>query len=467
MDLAHADLRSALGSTPLFEDKSWQLSPDAWPLTRAQVTELEAIGDACIAFHGALEQLYQRSVAGKNLLRNRPLLAPWVADYLDRGKPPELVEHARAKGSRGALPTVLRPDLLLTDEGFVMSELDSVPGGIGLTAFFNRLYASQGNILGGDDAMVTGFHASLAARRSDLRNPLIAIVVSDEAATYRPEMEWLATQLQLRGKRVFCLDTDDIFPLGSALCFDVEGNPEKIDIVYRFFELFDLPNIPTAHYFFESWEAGEVVIAPPMRPFQEEKLALGLFHHHLLRDYWREALGGKVFKLLDRLIPKTWIVDPVELPPGAVLDGPLVGGRPLRDWRDLAGASQKERALILKISGYHETAWGARSVILGSDCSREEWQGGVEIAVGDAPRNLHILQEYRKPRRLRHRLYPAGADAAPEAIEREGRLRLCPYYFVTGETATLSGALATFCPPDKKIIHGMEDAALLPCRVVE
>ena len=30
----------------------------------------------------------------------------------------------------------------------------------------------------------------------------------------------------------------------------------------------------------------------------------------------------------------------------------------------------------------------------------------------------------------------------------------------------LSGALATFCPPDKKIIHGMTDAALLPCRVL-
>jgi hypothetical protein len=43
---------------------------------------------------------------------------------------------------------------------------------------------------------------------------------------------------------------------------------------------------------------------------------------------------------------------------------------------------------------------------------------------------------------------------------------LCPYYFVTGGKATLSGALATFCPPDKKIIHGMQDAALLPSRVV-
>ena len=47
-----------------------------------------------------------------------------------------------------------------------------------------------------------------------------------------------------------------------------------------------------------------------------------------------------------------------------------------------------------------------------------------------------------------------------------GRLRLCPYYCLVGGQVRLSGALATFCPPDKKIIHGMQDAALLPCRVV-
>jgi hypothetical protein len=48
---------------------------------------------------------------------------------------------------------------------------------------------------------------------------------------------------------------------------------------------------------------------------------------------------------------------------------------------------------------------------------------------------------------------------------REGRLRLCPYFFVVDGHTRLGGALATFCPPDKKIIHGMQDAALLPCRV--
>jgi hypothetical protein len=476
--LAYDSIKSALAEQPLFEDKTWQLSPEAWPVTPAQVAELEAIGAACLEFHQALETLYLRSVAGKNLLRNKPLLAPWVADYLDRGKPAALVAHARDSRNRGALPTVLRPDLLLTDDGFVLTELDSVPGGIGLTAFLNRMYSGETPnakpqtpnstaILGADDAMIKNFHASLAVLRPGDRNPLIAIVVSDEAATYRPEMQWLAHQLQLAGKRVFCLRPEDIFPLENALFFDAEGNPEKIDVLYRFFELFDLENIKTQRFIFEAWAAGEVALAPPMRHFQEEKLALALFHHHLLQDYWAEALGTRTVKLLRRLIPPSWIMDPAPLPPGAVLDAPQAAGRQLNDWRDLSNASQKERDLIIKISGYHETAWGARSVILGSDCSREEWQQGVERAIAMAPTNLHVLQAYRKPKRVQHAVFDPPQDGAPAvASMKAGRLRLCPYYFRIEGQARLSGALATFCPPDKKIIHGMQDAALLPSRVV-
>jgi len=259
---------------------------------------------------------------------------------------------------------------------------------------------------------------------------------------------------------VFCMRPEDIFPLGSQLCFDADGNPEKIDIIYRFFELFDLANVRTAKFIFEAWSAGEVAITPPMRPFQEEKLTLALFHHHLLQEFWVEALSGRALKLLRALIPPSWVMDPAPLPPGAVLDAPRAAGRALSDWRELAGATQKERELILKISGYHETAWGARSVILGSDCSREEWQEGINHAVELAPTNLHLLQVYKKPRRVKHRVY--GREAPHAAHDVDGRLRLCPYYFVTGGKVKLSGALATFCPPDKKIIHGMQDAALLP-----
>jgi hypothetical protein len=462
-DLTFDTLKSAFAAQSLFEDKTWRLSPDAWPILPAQAQELEAIGSACLEFHQALETLYLRSVAGKNLLRNRPLTAPWVADYLDRGKPEALVAHARDPRNRGMFPTVIRPDLLMTDDGFVMTELDSVPGGIGLTAFLNRLYRDTEGVIGADDAMIKNFHASLAALRPDVRNPLVALVVSDEAATYRPEMQWIAHQMQVAGQRVFCMRPEDLFPLGGALFFDVEGNPEKIDIIYRFFELFDLASIPTARFIFDAWASGDVAIAPPMRPFQEEKLAFALFHHHLLQGYWEEALGGRSLKLLRSLIPPTWVMDPAPLPPGAVLDGPRMAGRALADWRDLIAATQKERDLIIKISGFHETAWGARSVVLGSDSSREEWQQGVERALELAPRNLHVLQVYRKPRRVGHTLY--RPDPPHEAHEADGRLRLCPYYFMVDGKARLSGALATFCPPDKKIIHGMQDAALLPTRI--
>ena len=164
-DLAYAQVRSALDAQPLFEAKSWRRAPEAWPLTAEEAGKLAEIGDACVEFHQALETLYLRTVAGRNLLRNKPLLAPWVADYLDRGKPPELVAHARAPRTRGALPTVLRPDLLLTEKGFVMTELDSVPGGIGLTAFLNRLYADGGGILGAAELLAKQRAVSMKTRR--------------------------------------------------------------------------------------------------------------------------------------------------------------------------------------------------------------------------------------------------------------------------------------------------------------
>ena len=43
------------------------------------------------------------------------------------------------------------------------------------------------------------------------------------------------------------------------------------------------------------------------------------------------------------------------------------------------------------------------------------------------------------------------------------RVRLTPYYFVLGGSTQLGGVLATLCPQDKKKIHGMVDAIMVPC----
>ena len=183
----------------------------------------------------------------------------------------------------------------------------------------------------------------------------------------------------------------------------------------------------------------------------------------MLTDFWRENLPKSSFRALSKAIPQSWVMDHTPLPPTAVLDGPLVGGKPIREWTDLSQASQKERNLIIKISGFHETAWGASSVTLGSDSSKEVWMEGIQQAVDMSENHLHVLQEYRKPKRLIHPVYADSDTLFPM----QGRNSLCPYFFVNGDSAELAGILATFCPADKKIIHGMRDAAMLPCQLVD
>jgi hypothetical protein len=458
------NLKAAFAEQDLFEDKTWRLSPEAFPLNKRQVKEIQQIGQACLEFYRATELLYTRSHEGKSILRNADLRVPWVANYLDRGKPDYLVEHARSKAVRRTHPMVIRPDLLATDEGLALTEVDSVPGGIGLTAFLNQLYGRESGIIGNDDKMINAFYSSLSSLRPDRELPLVGIVVSDEAQTYRPEMEWLAERLQEKGRRVYCLHPGDLFPVGDTICADIDGDPEELDIIYRFWELFDLENIPVAQDILNVLQEGSpLAVTPPMRHFQEEKLNLALFHHHRLSGFWRENLSKQSWKLLTKIIPRGWIMDPVDLPPNAVLDAPMVGGQPIYKWEQLGGASQKERNLIMKLSGFHENAWGARSVLYGSDASRKEWIDGISEALEGAKNNLYLLQEYRKPGLLGHPVFRNEGELVPM----NGRLRLCPYYFVSGDTVDLGGILATFCPADKKIIHGMRDAALLPVKATE
>jgi hypothetical protein len=134
----------------------------------------------------------------------------------------------------------------------------------------------------------------------------------------------------------------------------------------------------------------------------------------------------------------------------------------LTDWQQLKGLSQRERDLILKVSGFSPTAWGARGVHLGSDLSSEEWSVAVDGALKAWGTNPHLLQRYHKPRGVETD-WLDGGNVQPMT----GRVRLCPYYFVAGDgdaaRPKLGGVMATICPADRKIIHGMTDAVIVPC----
>jgi hypothetical protein len=439
-----------LSSNPLFAGKSWKWSDRPWSLSDEVLQFLADLGNAGLAFFRALERLYIKSAEGQKILRNRNVRTPWVAEYLDVGKPDWLVRHSRSKNVLGVLPAVLRPDLLPTKEGFALTEWDSVPGGIGLTDQLGRFY-----LMDEAPAMAKAFGDALVLQAGELAHSArFAILVSEESATYRPEMEWLAEELCKNGLQIEVGSPNEVtFSECHAFLKGVQ-----LDVVYRFWELFD-SEVSQMPEFARCVEAGNLVITPGMRPFLEEKLSLALLHHPRLEEYWLENLDRKERELLSKTVPASWILDPAPVPPGAFMDGPCVGGMKLGDWMDLANASKKERSLIIKASGFHETAWGARSVVVGDDVSSEEWSSALSDALQSFPSPLFILQEFRKPVTMEHPVY--GDKGKLDLMK--GRLRLSPYYFSTGAGVNLCGALATFCPADKKIIHGMRDGALLPC----
>src|SRR6516164_8172067 len=175
-----AAIRAAFPKEGLFADKQWLLSPDAFPITRKPLADLEQLGHRLFVFQRACNQLYHLSVKGKQ--------PAWIARYLDAGKPKELIEFSRRKEIRDDLPRVIRPDLILTEKGYIIAEIDSVPGGIGLTGWLNQTYSTF------DDAIVGGANGMLDGFRSVLPNGG-DIVISHESATYRPEMEWIAARL--------------------------------------------------------------------------------------------------------------------------------------------------------------------------------------------------------------------------------------------------------------------------------
>ncbi len=116
--------------------------------------------------------------------------------------------------------------------------------------------------------------------------------------------------------------------------------------------------------------------------------------------------------------------------------------------------------MVIKPSGFSELAWGSRGVAIGHDVSEPHWVATIEAALHSFETTPHVLQLFHNGATfpVKHYDFDAG-----EMRGFRGRVRLQPYYFVADDEAILSGVQATICPPDKKLLHGMVDAVVLPC----
>jgi len=164
-------VRDSLPANGLFADLTWRIAVEPFRLGPELARELETLGRVLLKFYQATNLLYRQSVEEKQ--------PAWVAALLDAGKPESLIALQRSVAFRHDVPRVIRPDILLTEDGFSITELDSVPGGIGLTAWLNQVYANtepgmrNAEPLGGATGMVEGF-ASIFGDA-----PIVHVVVSE------------------------------------------------------------------------------------------------------------------------------------------------------------------------------------------------------------------------------------------------------------------------------------------------
>ena len=122
----------------------------------------------------------------------------------------------------------------------------------------------------------------------------------------------------------------------------------------------------------------------------------------------------------------------------------------------------RNSGLSFSRSAASEHAWGSRGVFVAQDMSQTAWQAELKNALGEFQTHPHILQQFHQGRLVEHDYLDASAN---EIRRMRGRVRLCPYYFVGEKKTVCGGALATICPDDKKLLHGMTDAILVPAAV--
>ena len=454
--------RSVAGqAAPEAAQIAWRITPEPFPISPATVARLEIIGADLLKFYRALNKLYNQSVRGT---------APaFVREYLEAGKPEQIIRLQRQNRFKQDVPSLIRPDIILTegiiDDGMIAAELDAVPGGMGFVGAMGETYCELGyDQVGEFDGIVRGF-GGMARSITGKERPVIAIVVSQESDDYRGEMEWLAGALARAGLAdARTIKPEEIVFTEEALVVDTPTGRRTVDLLYRFFELFDLLNIPKQELMFYAARHKRVHVTPPAKSFLEEKLAFAVLQHPTLESFWRQEMGVEAFERVGKLFPQTWILDPRPMPPQGVILRLEAEGKLVHAWSQLYGLSKSERQFVVKPSGFSPLSWGSRGVYVGDDLTKDEWMAVLDGGLAVFDKTPHLLQRFHKGRRVQIPYYDSTAN---DVKSMDGRVLLCPYYFVIGDEARLSGVLATIVPADKRLIHGMPSAVMAPCAVVD
>ena len=369
---------------------NFRISPTPFKLSKEQKQELDNIGKAICSYMDFCIELYNTDDNAHRLL--------------DRGKPESYKDVKEPKY------LFLRPDLILTDSGFCVCEIETSPLGLGLAEILNRAYGNE------------GFNTVI--HQNQLRNYVQSKIEDTGTIAYSDKVKSFGGQLGFLAEQVFSNEkkTWDAKQITSE-------NISSRQIYRAFYldEQFTDKNVANLL-------SSQHIYLPTSTPQFEEKALLSFVWDERYEHLLKNRLGNSTFNLLKRVIPKTWVLGEEKHVIGGLPDGK-------KDSLGLAELGKSNRKFVLKQSGFaSSSSWGEGVKFLhkmGGTRALEILKSALEDK-----EHLYIIQEFNQ-----------GRNVPMSFIDNSGlfqnvnaKIRITPYYAYMGEDkGKLIAAKVTGC----------------------
>lgn len=315
----------------------------------------------------------------------------------------------------------LRPDILLTEDGWKICEVETSLFGFALSLFLQDQY-QPGHMLGSSHLALRAFLEDWEARFGTQHG---RFVYSDHTDRFVGQLRYLAKRLRAVGGEF------RVEHISSAL------HRRQRTPTYRCFYLYEAAHDPAVAEFLQR----QRTIAPSNTGFYESKYPLAVLPSSLVR----EDLSAAEYDLLRHCLLPTWVLS---------TDVPRNFPLPLTSWSELALLPKSERKFVIKRAGNHTDASWARSVVFLHKRSRQEVEHALRVAQLN-PGEWIIQPFFGNTKREVVHLSRDGKQL--ETMK--GRVRLTPYFRSTdGSLLTAKATLRR----DTLFIHGASDSINLP-----
>lgn len=329
-----------------------------------------------------------------------------VKQMLDNGKPNQFIGN-------NPQYLFLRPDLIISNEGIKICEIETSMFGLGLADILNKAYIDSG-------------YDTLVSERQ-LKKYVQSVIPEEGVIAYSKRVKSFSGQLKYLAEQVFSGDNS------NWKCEMVDENFNYTGNVYRAFYTSDCMTEQAVNCLVNS----QSNFIPSLTPQFEEKAILSLIWDKRYKDFFKRELGKVVYDYLRKIIPPTFVLGQeknFEMGLPGNVSNPL----------EISKLPKSKRQVVLKKSS--DSSWGEGIKFL-HKLSHDKVKDCLQTAMSS--NESYIIQDFFEGRKIL-----MNYNVNNEVYTMQAKVRITPYYAFSGkDSGKLIAIKATGCE-NTDYIHG-------------